>query len=260
MEYWGEEDFDVEQMTVYNLPPTRVMFVGDSILAGYGLDDPEENNIVAQIESNLKENYSTEFREIRIKNFSISGETTSGMVSRMRQVVAAQPDIVVLAIGGNDALRGVDPDVLYNNLNIILNDLNRAGIYVLFAGMQSPPNYGYTYMSKFNSVYAKLAEQYPVVFMPFLLEGVAANRDLNQDDGIHPNHFGASIIADNLLEYLRKMIKAMQKEKAKRVHENRLAEIERINQQRKAKREQKQREYDLRKQKLKRKYENSLKK
>jgi acyl-CoA thioesterase I len=258
-EYWGEKKTAAD-ITRFNLPETRVLFIGDSILAGYGLEDYEESGVVPQLVDYMELEHTLEWRDTNFRNFSISGETTSGMVSRMRQIVGSEPDIAVVAIGGNDALRGVDPDVVYNNLNIILNDLSRAGVYVLFVGMQSPPNFGYTYMSKFNSVYAKLAEQYSVVFMPFLLEGVAANHEMNQDDGIHPNQFGAKVIAKNMAPYLEKMIKAFRKEQSAFVEEERMKAIRETKLKKRAKQEQAAREYELRKQKLKRKYDSSLKK
>ena len=252
-EYWGEVPEEKERNA-------RIIFIGDSIMAGYGLDNPEEDSVVAKTSKMLKDLEPKYAKSTRIKNYSISGETTSGMVSRLPEILATKPDIAVLAIGGNDALRGVDPDVLYNNLNIILNDLNRAGIYTMFIGMQASPSYGYTYMSKFNSVYAKLADQYSVVFVPFLLEGVAGNRELNQDDGIHPNRFGAAVIAENIAMPLRDMLEGFVRKKELVYDKHKIKEHEREKQKRKAKQEQKAREYELRKQKLRRKYENGKKK
>jgi acyl-CoA thioesterase I len=185
--------------------PYKLLFFGDSILSGYGLGDSQgavTNVIITTFERN---NYVD--RGIAYKDLSHPGETTSGSVTRIKQAIALRPDVIVFAIGTNDALNNVDPDVIYNNLDIILKDLTRSGIYTLFVGMQATTRNGYDYLSKFNSVYAKLAQKYPVVFMPYLQEGVAGNRLLNQRDGIHPNAEGAKVIAANMGDILKRMMK-----------------------------------------------------
>ncbi len=206
-DYWGTKSKQ------YTKPPHKVLLFGDSIMSGYGLVEPK-HSIQEKLNRQFVRHHFVD-RKVIIKNMSHPGETTSGAVNRIKYAINAKPDVIVLAIGGNDALRGVDPDVVYNNLNIILKDLARSGIYTLFVGMQSPPSLGYDYMSKFNSVYGKLSEQYPMVFMPFLLEGVAGNRQLNQRDGIHPNQEGTQIIAENMSPYIARMLTSIKKYKSK---------------------------------------------
>jgi acyl-CoA thioesterase I len=184
--------------------PFKVIFFGDSVLSGYGLPDVSNSAPSVLIANFEDETYID--RPVMFKDFSHEGETTSNAVTRIKQLIAMKPDIIILSIGTNDARRGVDPDVVYNNLNIILKDLSRAGIYTLFTGMQSNTSHGYNYLSKFNSVYAKLSQQYSVVFMPYLLEGIGGNRMLLQQDMIHPNIEGAKILSRNIMEYLEKML------------------------------------------------------
>ncbi len=190
----------------------KVLFIGDSIFSGYGLLTPETQSVTAVLENMFERDYYSS-ATVLYKSMSYPGETTSGIVTRIKQAVALGPDVVVLAIGGNDALRAVDPDIVYNNLNVVLQELTRAGIYTLFVGMQAPHSLGYDYMSRFNGVYDKLAQKYPVVFMPFLLEDVAGKRMLNQRDGIHPTPEGHTIIAHNMAPYLERMLKNIRKKK-----------------------------------------------
>ena len=190
--------------------PYKVIFYGDSILSGYGLAEPDKKSITANIVRDFTKNNYID-RCVLFKDFSDPNETTANAVTRIKQAIALKPDIVIFAVGTNDVLRGVDPDVVYNNLEIILRDLSRSGIYTLFVGMQATPDRGYDYLSKFNSTYAKLAQKYNVVFMPYLKQGVTGNRMLNQRDGIYPNAEGAVVIAQNLSQFLNKMFKQLRK-------------------------------------------------
>lgn len=207
-EFWGRDDaFSVKA------PVERILVLGDSLMNGYGLDNPSDS--VVEILRSEKYKRSVIAGEYVVKDMSHAGDTSSTTLSRVRHAIITKPDIVILAIGGNDALRGVDPDILYNNLNATLKELTRAGIYTLLVGMQATPSMGYTYMSKFNSVYAKLAERHPVVFMPFLLKDVVGNYDYNQADGIHPNKKGTQVVAKNLSYYLKRMVNRIRDQKHK---------------------------------------------
>ncbi len=188
----------------YAKEPYKILFYGDSIMSGYGLPDPEQSAF-GIIKQTFQDKHDID-RPVLFLNMSHEGETTSSAVTRIKQAIALKPDVMVLAIGNNDARRGVDPDIVYNNLNIILRDLSRFGIYTLLTGMQAHQSMGYTYLSKFNGVYDKVAQVNPVVFMPYLLEGVAGNRMLMQRDGAHPNMQGHKVVADNLDNYLWRMV------------------------------------------------------
>jgi acyl-CoA thioesterase I len=192
--------------------PYKIIFFGDSILSGYGLANPE-TKIFNLIINNLGKEYYVS-RGMLLRNMSQEGETSSSALKRVKQVIALQPDIVVMSIGMNDALYGTDPDILYNNLETVVLDLNRAGIYVLFTGMQATTKNGYDYLSKFNTVYAKIAHKYPVVFLPNLMQGVSGNRLLLQHDGYYPNQDGAKVIANSIMVRLTDMFKQYDRYKA----------------------------------------------
>lgn len=190
--------------------PFKVIFYGDSILSGYGLAEPEKKSATAIIMRDfIKNNYID--RSVLFKDMSDPNQTTANAVAGIKQAIALKPDIIVFAIGTNDAIRGVDPDVVYNNLEIILRDLSRSGIYTLFVGMQATSSRGYDYLSKFNSTYAKLAQKYNVMFLPYLKQGVTGNRMLTQRDGIYPNAEGAFIVSENVTQYLVRMFKQLKK-------------------------------------------------
>lgn len=198
------EGWDVSRINPRQTP-YKVVFFGDSILSGYGLANPE-NKIFNIIVSTLDRDYYVD-RGVLLKDMSHDGETSASAVKRIKYVIELKPDIVVLSIGMNDALYGTDPDILYNNLEIVLLELSRAGIYVMLTGMQATTKHGYDYLSKFNTVYAKLAHKYPVVFLPNLMQGVSGNRLYLQHDGFYPNQDGAKIIANSLMLRLTDMFK-----------------------------------------------------
>jgi len=118
-----------------------------------------------------------------------------------------KPDVVIIELGANDGLRGLDPEATYENLDAMINDAKRAGTRVLLAGMKAPPNLGSEYGGEFNRVFPALASKHGVALMPFFLEGVAAVPDLNQDDAIHPNEKGVDVIVQNLLPHVRQMLR-----------------------------------------------------
>ncbi|MBH66765.1 MAG: arylesterase [Rhodospirillaceae bacterium] len=177
-----------------------VLAFGDSLIAGYGL--PETDQFCAQLEIFLKE----EGELVSVVNAGVSGDTSMAGFSRLEWSLASNPDAVILELGANDGLRGLDPAVTRMNLKKILQQLKRIGTPVLFAGMLAPPNLGKEYGKEFNAVFSELASEYDVIFYPFFLDGVAGRPRLNQSDGIHPNREGVREIIKRIIPYVRKLL------------------------------------------------------
>lgn len=168
----------------------RIVFLGDSLTAGLGL--PSDQSYPSLIGRKLKERgYDYE-----IVNAGVSGDTSAGGVRRLEWSLEGDVRALVLALGANDGLRGLPPDQLKQNLEAVLERAKARNIPVVLAGMEAPPNFGPEYTREFREVYADLAKEYDVRFVPFLLLGVAGNASLNQGDGIHPNARGAQMVAD----------------------------------------------------------------
>jgi acyl-CoA thioesterase-1 len=180
--------------------PVRVMMLGDSLTAGYGL--APEKALPAQLEAALKQ----AGLDVRVLNAGVSGDTTAGGLARLDWSLAENPDYVLVGLGANDALRGLDPERAYANLDAILTRLRAKGIKTLLLGMLAPPNLGADYGRRFREIYRRLAEKHRVPLYPFLLDGVAADRQLNQPDGIHPNADGVAIIVERLVPVVRQLI------------------------------------------------------
>jgi len=180
----------------------RILAFGDSLTAGYGLNDISRG-FTARLEQKLKEaGY-----DVKLLNAGISGDTTAGGRSRLDWSLSENPDAVIVELGGNDGLRAIDPEVTYDNLNDILRRLKERDMPVLLAGMLAPPNLGREYGDRFASVYQRLAAEYDVLFYPFFLDGVAGDPSLNQEDRIHPNEKGVDIIVDRIKPLTEKLIK-----------------------------------------------------
>ena len=186
--------------------PLRVLALGDSLTAGYGL--AAEDSFPAKLEAVLK----VEGYEVSVINGGVSGDTTAGGRARLDWALADEPDLVIVALGANDGLRAVDPKVTRENLAAILERLQSEGLPVLLAGMYAPPNLGKEYGDAFNAIYPELAKRYGAVLYPFFLEGVAADPTLNQADGIHPNPSGMDVIVEGILPYLRPLIEGLSKQ------------------------------------------------
>jgi len=176
---------------------TRILFLGDSITAGYGID--KEKAYPELIRIALQERG---IPDVAVINAGISGSTSASALSRLKWYDRLQPDILVLALGGNDGLRGISVKTMSDNLDKTIQYALGKGMKVILAGMQMPPNYGTAYTEAFRSVFSTLARRYPVTFMPFLLQDVGGQPELNQPDGIHPTPEGHQIIAANLLPYI----------------------------------------------------------
>ena len=168
----------------------RIVFLGDSLTAGLGLST--DKSFPSLIGHKLK----AKGLEYEIINAGVSGDTSAGGLRRLDWSLEGDVRVLIVALGGNDGLRGLPIDDLERNLTAVLERAKARGISVILAGMEAPPNNGIDYTTAFRKVYTDLAKRYQVRFIPFLLQGVAGDASLNQADGIHPNVRGAEIVAD----------------------------------------------------------------
>ena len=176
----------------------KIMLYGDSLMAGYGLNQNENLSSVLSSKFNIEES------KVQIINASVSGNTSSNGLARLDWSLADKPNIVVLCLGANDMLRGIDPKLTKQNLNQIIEKMIQNGSKVILAGMRSPESMVQNYQQEFDLIYQELAEEHEVIFMPFLLEGVALEKDYLQSDYKHPNALGVNIMASNLYPYILK--------------------------------------------------------
>ncbi|OKH87600.1 hypothetical protein LF95_12565 [Thalassospira sp. TSL5-1] len=171
--------------------PTIVLF-GDSLIAGYGL--PEQDGFAPNLAASLKKAGVS----ARVINSGVSGDTTAAGLARLDWAMVDKPDLVVLELGANDALRGVEPAQTRKNLEQIIQKLQAQKTAILLVGMMAPPNMGKEYGQEFNAIYPDLAQKYDLPLYPFFLDGVAANPSLNQQDGMHPNAKGVDVIVEKI--------------------------------------------------------------
>ncbi len=187
----------------------RLLAFGDSLIHGYGLAAGQ--TLPERLEAALRAQGHT----VEVINGGNSGDTTASGRARLDWTLdTGRVDLALVALGGNDALRGLDPTVTYANLDAILTRLEAAGLPVLLAGMLAPRNLGADYTDAFDAVFPRLAESHGVAFYPFLLEGVALDPALNQADGIHPNPAGVEVIVERLAPQLGAMIAALAERRA----------------------------------------------
>ncbi len=179
----------------------RIVALGDSLTAGYGLSSQQQ-----AYPALLQERLDAEGYDFEVVNAGVPGDTTAGGVRRLDWVLDGEVRVLIVALGGNDGLRGLPVAEMKRNLSAIVAGAKSRGIAVLLAGMEAPPNQGDEYTSAFRRVFRDLASEYEVAFMPFLLIDVGGVRNLNQPDGIHPNTEGAGVIADNLWDYLQPLL------------------------------------------------------
>jgi acyl-CoA thioesterase I len=180
----------------------RVVALGDSLTAGLGL--LSEQAYPALLQRRLDE----EGYALEVVNAGVSGDTSSGGLSRLEWTLEGDVRVLILALGANDGLRGVPVAEMKKNLATIIERARERRIAVLLAGMEAPPNFGVDYTMQFRKTYQDLAVQYKVAFVPFLLQGVAGVPDLNQGDGIHPSAEGARMVADLLWPALKPLVDA----------------------------------------------------
>lgn len=178
----------------------RVAVLGDSLGAGRGL--PSGKAFPARLEEALSE----QGYDVDVLDMSVSGDTTAGGLARLEWLLEAQPDLVIVELGGNDALRGLDPDRTRANLDALLSRLKKADITVLLAGMRAPRNLGRDYYNKFDRIYPELADKHDVALYPFFLEGVVGIPEMNQLDGIHPTAEGIEEIVRRILPLVRTLL------------------------------------------------------
>lgn len=181
-----------------------IVFFGDSLTAGYGLEDPASESYPARIQEKID---AAKLRW-RAVNAGLSGETTSGGLRRVDWILRQPIDIFVLALGGNDGLRGIDPAVSRANLQQILERVRAKypEAKLVLAGMQMPPSMGADFARAFERMYPEVAGKYDAVLVPFLLEGVGGQLDLNLPDRIHPNARGHALIAETVWKALRPLL------------------------------------------------------
>ncbi len=179
---------------------SRLLVLGDSLTSGFGLG--AEEAFPARLEAAL----SRRGFAVKVLDGGVSGDTSAGGRERLDWALGARPDAVILEFGGNDGLRGLDPKETYRNLAAILARLAERNIPVLLAGMYAPLNLGPEYGREFSAVFPRLAERFGVPLYPFFLEGVAADPDLNQQDGLHPNGRGVEVIVERILPFVERLV------------------------------------------------------
>jgi acyl-CoA thioesterase-1 len=180
----------------------RIAVLGDSLTAGLGVAK------AAAYPSLLQERLDAAGLDFEIVNAGVSGDTSAGGLARLDWALDGDVRILIVALGGNDGLRGLPAEELQSNLAQIIQKAQLRGISVILAGMEAPPNYGRDYIVSFHKVYPALAAKYRVALVPFLLQGVAGDEALNQRDGIHPTAAGARIVADNVWAVLKPIAEA----------------------------------------------------
>ena len=175
---------------------TKIIIFGDSLIAGYGL--VVEDNFVNQLKLKTIEN---KIKDVTLFNSGVSGETSTGLLNRYKWVLEDNYDGVIILIGANDALRGIDPSLTSQNIEKILSYLKEKQIPTMLIGMKAPNNLGEIYVNEFNAIYPKLSKKYNIAYYPFFLKDVALKPSLNQRDMIHPNKKGVKIIVNNFFPY-----------------------------------------------------------
>jgi len=180
---------------------TKVVFLGDSLTAGYGLSAADS------YPSLLRQRLRSRGLDAEVVNAGVSGDTSAGGLRRVDWALDGDVKVLVVALGGNDALRGLSTEELRGNLAAIIERARTRNVTVVLAGMEAPPNLGRAYTSAFRQVYRDLAAEYRVELIPFLLEGVAGRPALNQADLIHPNAEGAARVADLVWPYVERAVR-----------------------------------------------------
>ena len=175
----------------------RLMIFGDSLVAGYGL--PVEEGFTGKLQTRLED----EAMAIEVINAGVSGDTSAGGLARLDWSLVEKPDYILIVLGGNDLLRGINPADTRQNLDQILARLQMLGVQTFLAGMLAPVNLGPEYGAEFNPIYPELAKKYHTGFYPFFLKDVALVPKLNQRDGLHPNAQGVAKIIDEMMPILR---------------------------------------------------------
>jgi acyl-CoA thioesterase I len=177
-----------------------ILDFGDSLTAGYGMAATQA--FPARLEAWLHERGIA----ARVVNAGVSGDTTAGGLARLDWALADKPDLVILALGANDALRGIEPSAVRDNLDKMIGKIKAGGAKVLLLGMLAPPNWGEEYKRAFDRIFPDLARLYQLPLYPFFLEGVAMRPELNQPDGLHPNERGVAVLVDRIAPLVADLI------------------------------------------------------
>jgi acyl-CoA thioesterase I len=180
--------------------PVKILAMGTSLTQGYGL--PPGTEFTVQLQAALKRDGI----DAVVTNAGVSGDTSAGGLARLDWSLADHPDAVILELGSNDMLRGTPPSETDKNLRAILGKLRDDHIKVLLTGMHAQHNLGADYVKEFDAIYPRLAKDYPVLFYPFILDGVALDPKLNQADGMHPNPAGVKVIVARILPFVKKLV------------------------------------------------------
>jgi acyl-CoA thioesterase-1 len=187
--------------------PVKLVVLGDSLSAGLGL--PAQEAFPAKLQKALL----AKGIDVDMINAGVSGDTSSGGRDRLDWSVAEGTEGVIVELGANDALRGIDPELTRSALTDIVAKLKARKIPVMLCGMMAPPNYGADYAARFNSIYPDLAKQFDVPLYPFFLDGVAADAKLNQADGIHPTAAGVDIIVNNMMPTVEAFLRTINEQR-----------------------------------------------
>ena len=180
--------------------PIKIMLYGDSLMAGYGLTQNE--NLSSILKNKIKKNYM----DLDLINASVSGNTSKDGLARLKWSLEDKPTVLILCLGANDMLRGIDPKITKKNLNEIIIQVKQKNIIIILSGMLAPDSMGQDYKRQFDDIYPKLAKEHQLIFMPFFLQDIALQEEYLLNDYMHPNHKGIKIIADNLFPYIKKSI------------------------------------------------------
>ena len=186
--------------------PLTILALGDSLTEGLGVDN--DANYPAQLEARLQE---LGYKDVKVVNSGLSGETSTGLVNRLDWVLQTKPDITILTIGANDAIRGIDVATVEANIRTAVKRLQDGGSEVILGGMQIYDNLGSDYVESFAAIYPRVAKDMNVTLIPFFLDGVGGDAELNQADAIHPTKEGYTIIVnDNILPILQPEIEKLE--------------------------------------------------
>lgn len=186
-----------------------IVFIGDSLSAGYGIS--KDDGYVELTNKEIQKAIVNSNQKIKFVNGSVSGSTTSSLKSRLRWFAKYKPELVVFALGANDGLRGIKVSNIRKNLEEGIQMAKEKNMNILLVGMMMPPNYGKEYTLAYQNVFDSLAKKYSVEYIPFLLEGVAGEKELNQEDGIHPNEKGHKIMSVKMTKKLLEILNVRNK-------------------------------------------------
>ena len=191
----------IAALGVSRAEPMRIVAFGDSLSAGYEL--PEADGFPKQLETALR----AKGYDVVVENSSVSGDTSTGGLERLDWSIADGTKLVILELGANDALRGIDPALTRSNIDAMIKRLKARNIQIVLAGMLSPPNMGEAYEVPFNAIYPELAAEHQVPLYPFFMDGVITETSLKLSDGLHPNAKGVAVIVSGILPIIEAELK-----------------------------------------------------